>query len=135
MAQTALDKYTMNRAAAGDGTTPKALKLVGADALTPVLQQMIDGNVPKEGLDFVYRGRMVPVPKKNGSIRPVSVVTALGKFEQPEPPSRCEGDPALRTRTNKRHRASRCSSEGLPRGQSRGVPDPAGRAQRVPYGR
>ena len=80
MTQTALDKYKMNRAAAGDGTTPEAIKLVGADALTPVLQQMIDGNAPKEFLDFAYGGRIVPVPKKNGSIRPVSVVTALGKL-------------------------------------------------------
>ena len=75
-----LSRLNLNRAAAGDGCLPEAIKLIQVGALRQLVERITKGQAPESFLDHLFGGRVVPVPKKDGSARPVTVVSSLSKL-------------------------------------------------------
>lgn len=78
--QAALSKLRCNRAAGGDGTTPEAIKLIQLEALVGVVSRIVKAEAPKAFLDHLFGGRVAPIPKSDGTPRPVSVAASLSKL-------------------------------------------------------
>ena len=75
-----LSRLNLNRAAAGDGCLPEAIKLIQVGALRQLVERITKGQAPESFLDYTFGGRVVPVTKKDGSARPVTVVASLSKL-------------------------------------------------------